>query len=82
MLEPWSPTHDEFNRVFYAAVKEITGLEPSEVQRRPGAIDPQLREIDAFVRKTEVLERLTLAIDNLTWRPWDMPICRNLRRRF
>lgn len=56
---------DEFFKVFYAAVKEFTGIQPTELQRRLKEIDPHMREIDAFVGKTKVLERLAVAIDNL-----------------
>ena len=56
---------DEFVKVFYGAVKELTGIQPNEIQRRLKEIDPRMQEIDAFVGKTQVLGRLAVAIDNL-----------------
>ena len=56
---------DEFFKVFYGAVKELTGIESNELQQRLVEINPRMREIDAFVGKTKALERLALAIDNL-----------------
>ncbi len=56
---------DEFFKVFYSAVKEFTGIGPSELQRRLEEIDPHIQEIDKLVVKTGVLARLALAIDDL-----------------
>jgi hypothetical protein len=49
---------DEFFKVFYTAVKNLTGIEAAELQRRLKEIDPQMGAIDAFVGGTKVLERL------------------------
>lgn len=56
---------DEFFKVFYYAVKYHTGIEPRDLQRRLKDIDPQIKEIDDFVMKTQVLGRLASAIDNM-----------------
>jgi hypothetical protein len=56
---------DEFYKVFYSAVTQLTGIPQNELQRRLKEIDPRVREIDAFVSKTGVLDRLALAIDDL-----------------
>lgn len=56
---------DEFFKVFYSAVRQFTGIEPTQLQRRLKEIDPHLQDIDAFVTKTAVLDRLALAIDHL-----------------
>jgi hypothetical protein len=61
---------DEFFKVFYAAVKQLTGIEASQLRRHPEKMNPQLNEIDAFVRKTAVLEQLASAIDNLAANRW------------
>ena len=57
---------DEFFKVFYGAVKELTGIQPHELQRRLNQINPQMQDINAFVEKTQVLARLAVAIDNLS----------------
>ena len=56
---------DEFFKVFYSAVEQLTGIEQSELQRRIKDIDPRIKEIDALVRNTKVLDRLAQAIDDL-----------------
>lgn len=56
---------DEFFKVFYSAVKQFTGIGQNELQRRIKEIDPHIQEIDKFVSKTGVLNRLALAIDDL-----------------
>jgi hypothetical protein len=56
---------DEFYKVFYSAVTQFTGIQQNELQRRIKEIDPRIREIDAFVSKTGILDRLALAIDDL-----------------
>jgi hypothetical protein len=64
---------DEFFKVFYAAVKKFAGVEADQLQSRLKEIDPQLKAIDALVRKSAVLEQLQLAIDNLAaagWADW------------
>lgn len=55
----------EFFKIFYTAVKQIAGIEQSELQARLKDIDPYLKEIDEFVIKTQVLDRLGKAIDDL-----------------
>lgn len=61
-------TIDEFSKVFHGAVKAILHIEPDENERRLDAIEinPHIAEIDALVAKTGILERLSLAIDNLS----------------
>lgn len=59
-------TLDEFFKVFNSAVKELTGIQAKEIPHRIKEIDPRMQEIDTFVGKTKVLERLAQAIDNLT----------------
>jgi hypothetical protein len=56
---------DEFFKVFYSAVKQFTGIEQNELQRRLQDIDICMREIDELVRNTGVLDRLALVIDEL-----------------
>ena len=56
---------DEFFKVFYSAVKQFTGIEHNELQRRLKEIDPRIREIDTLVSNTGALDRLALAIDDL-----------------
>jgi hypothetical protein len=56
---------DEFFKVFYSAVKQFTGIEQKELQRRLKEIDPRIKDIDALVGSTRVLDRLALAIDDL-----------------
>ena len=56
---------DEFVKVFYSAVKQITGINPNEFQRRLKEIDPHIQEIDKLVSETGVLHRLAMAIDDL-----------------
>ena len=56
---------DEFFKVFYAAVREIVHLEPNELQHRLKEIDPHIADIDIFIEKTKVLERLESSINGL-----------------
>ncbi len=55
----------EFIEVFYVAAKNCTGQEPETIRRNPQLLDPHLQEIDEFVRRTGVLQRVSSAIDSL-----------------
>ena len=55
---------EEFFKVFCSAVKERTGIEPTEVLKRWDEVEPCLRVIDEFVRSTGILDRLAQAIDD------------------
>jgi hypothetical protein len=57
---------EEFFKIFYAAVKECTGLESFQIQQSLELINPKLNEIDQFVIKTKVMDRLANSIDNLS----------------
>jgi hypothetical protein len=64
---------DEFFKIFYAAVKQFTGIEAGQLQGRLKEMDPQMQAIDAFVGKTGILEQVGAAIDNLAaagWAEW------------
>ncbi len=56
---------DEFFKVFYSSVKQFTGIEQHELPHHLKEIDPRLREIDAFVTQTGILNRLAMVIDDL-----------------
>lgn len=56
---------EEFFKVFYAASRDIVHIEPNELQHRLKEIDPHISEIDIFVERTRVLERLANSIDSL-----------------
>lgn len=55
----------EFVEVFYIAAEKYTGQEPDVIQGSPQLIDPHVQEIDDFVQKTGVLERVSSSIDRL-----------------
>ena len=55
---------DEFFKVFYAGVEELTGVEPNELRRSPERVEGDMTGIEAFIGKTGVLDRLAAAIDN------------------
>jgi len=60
---------DEFFKAFFSAVQEFTGIGQNELRDRPKEayphIEQHIQEIDNFMSKTGVLDRLALAIDDL-----------------
>ena len=56
---------EEFFKIFYASVKIYTGLDREKIQENPELIDSSLGEINDFVVKTKILDRLANSIDKL-----------------
>jgi len=56
---------DEFFSIFYSTCWRVVEVEPEKLRRTPEIIDPYIKEIDAIIRKTLVLDRLANAIDRL-----------------